>query len=63
MNEIDRANLSDQTKFILAEIKKNKTILTQTLIKEKYTVKKLSKYVSTFNYVDKTLIFLNSTTE
>ena len=40
MNEIDKTNLSDQTKFRLDEIKKKlKVILTQKLIKENYAVK------------------------
>ena len=39
-----------------------KIVLTQKSIKESYAVKKLSKYVTTFNYIDKILIVLNATT-
>ena len=62
MNEIDKTKLSDQTKFKLDERKKWKIILTQKSIKENYAVKKLSKYASTFNYIEKILIVLNATT-
>ena len=59
MNEIDKTNWSDQTKFRLDEIKKKmKVIFNQ----RKLCSKKLSKYVSTFNYNDKILIVLNATT-
>ena len=62
MNEIDQKNLSDQTKFRLDEIKKKfKVILTQ-INQRKLSSKKLSKYVSTFNYIDKIIIVLNATT-
>ena len=37
MNETDKTNLTDQTKFRLNEI--SKIILTQKLIKENYAVK------------------------
>ena len=37
-------------------------ILTQELIKKKLCSNKLSKYVTTFNYMDKILIILNATT-
>ena len=39
-----------------------KIILTHKLIKENHAVKKLSKYVTTCNYIDKILIVLNITT-
>ena len=59
MNEIDKTSWSDQTKFRLDEIKKKmKVIFNQ----RKLCSKKLSKYVSTFNYIDKILIVLNTTT-
>ena len=39
MNEIDKTNLTDETKFRLNEISKIENILTQILIKENHTVK------------------------
>ena len=39
MHEIDKTNLSDQTKFILYEIKKLKIILSMRSMKENHTVK------------------------
>ena len=62
MNEIDKKNLSDQTKFRLDEIKKIESYFNSEIIQSKLRSKKLSKYVSTFNYIDKILIVLNATT-
>ena len=39
MNEIDKTNLTDETKFRLNEISKIENILTQILIKENRAVK------------------------
>ena len=39
MNEIDKTNLTDETKFRLNEISKIENILTQILIKENCAVK------------------------
>ena len=39
MNEIDKTNLTDQTKFQLNEITKIEIILTRKLIKENYVEK------------------------
>ena len=57
------SNLSNQTKFNLNKIYKLKTNLTQKFKKEKQWVKKLSKYIATFDYFDKTLIVLSATSE
>ena len=38
-----------------------KIILTKKLIKENYVLKKLTKYVPTFDYLDKILIVLSAT--
>ena len=62
MNEIDKTKLSDQTKFRLDEIKKIENYFHEEINQRKVSSKKLSKYVTTFNYVDKTLIVLNATT-
>ena len=39
MNEIDKTNLTDQTKCRLNEISKLKIILTQRLVKENFAAK------------------------
>ena len=62
MNEIDKTKLSDQTKFRLNEIKKIENYFNSEINQRKLCSKKLSKYVTTFNYMDKILIVLNATT-
>ena len=62
MNEIDKTKLSDPTKFRLDEIKKIETYFHEEINQRKLSSKKLSKYVTTFNYIDKILIVLNTTT-
>ena len=62
MDEIDKTNLSDQTKFRLDKIKEIKTYFHEEINQRKVSSKKLSKYVTTFNYIDKILIVLNATT-
>ena len=59
MHEIDKTKLTDQTKFRLYEIKK---VLSMTLINKKNTVKKLNKYVTIFDCIDKILIALSAAT-
>ena len=62
MDEIDKTNFSDQTKFRIDEIKKIENYFNSEINQRKLSSKKLSKYVSTFNYIDKILIVLNATT-
>ena len=62
MDEIDKTKLSDQTKFRLDEIKKIENYFNSEINQRKLCCKKLSKYVTTFNYMDKILIVLNATT-
>ena len=62
MDEIDKTKLSDQTKFRLDEIKKIENYFNSEINQRKLCSKKLSKYVTTFNYIDKILIVLNATT-
>ena len=62
MDEIDKTNFSDQTKFRLDEIKKIENYFNSEINQRKLCSKKLSKYVTTFNYIDKILIILNATT-
>ena len=62
MDEIDKTNLSDQTKFRLDEIKKIENYFNSEINQRKLCSKKLSKYVSAFNYIDKIFIVFNATT-
>ena len=61
MNEIDKTKLSDQTKFRLDEIKKIENYFNSEINQRKLCSKKVNKYVTTFNYIDKILIVLNAT--
>ena len=51
MNEIDKTNLTDQTKFRLNEITKFENYLNQEINQRKICSKKLSKYVAAFDYI------------
>ena len=62
INEIDKTKLSDPTKFRLDEIKKIETYFHEEINQRKLCSKKVNKYVTTFNYIDKILIVLNATT-
>ena len=53
MNEINKANLSQQIKFLLNEISKIEDYFHQDISQRKSCSKKLSKYVTTFDYIDK----------
>ena len=61
MNEVDKTKLSEQTKFRLDEISKIETYFNSEINQRKLCSKKLSKYVSAFNYIDQILIVLNAT--
>ena len=62
MNEINKTKLSDQTKFRLYEIKKIENYFIDEINQRKSYSKKLSKYVTAFDYIDKILIVLSATT-
>ena len=62
MHEIDKTKLSDQTKFRLYEIKKIENYFINEINERKSYSKKLSKYVTTFDYIDKILIILSAAT-
>ena len=62
MNEIDKTKLTDQTKLRLEEIKRIENYFHEELNQRKLCNKKLSKHVTTFNYIDKILIVLTATT-
>ena len=56
MHEIDKTKLSDQTKYRLQKIKKYENYFINEI--ESYS-KKLSKYVTIYDYTDKILIVLS----
>ena len=61
MHEIDQTKLSDQTKYRLYEIKKIENYFINEINKRKSYSKKLHKYVTIFDYIDKILIVLSGT--
>ena len=54
--EIDKTNLTDQTKYRLNEITKIENFFIEEINQRKSYIKKLSRYVTTFDYVEKVLI-------
>ena len=62
MNEIDKTNLTDQTKFRMDEISKIENYFNSEINQRKLYSKKSRKYVTTFDYVDKILIAISATT-
>ena len=61
MNEINKTNLSEQTKFRLSEIIRIENYFHQEINQRKSCSKKLNKYVTAFDYIDKILIVLSAT--
>ena len=61
MNEIHKTNLTDQTKYRLNEISKIENYFNSEVSQRKSCIKKLSKYITTFDYIDKVLIVLIAT--
>ena len=62
MHEIDKPKLSEQTKFRLSEIKEIENYFINEINQQKTYSKKLNKYVTIFDYIDKILIVLSATT-
>ena len=60
MNKIKKKNLSEQTKFRLSKIIVIENYFYQEINQRKLCSKKLSKYVTTFDYIDMILIFLSA---
>ena len=58
---IDKTDLSEQTKFRLDEISKIENYFIEEINQRKSCSKKLSKYVTAFDYIDKILIVLSAT--
>ena len=61
MNEVNKINLSEQAKFRLSEIIGIENYFHQEINQRKLCSKKLSKYVTVFDYIDKILIVLSTT--
>ena len=61
MNEIDKTNLTDQTKYRLNKISKIENYFNSEINQRKNASKKLRKYVSAFDYIEKVLIVLSAT--
>ena len=62
--EIDKTNLNEQKEIRInkiSEIEKYQEKNIKRLIKENYTVKKLSRYVAAFDYIGKVLTVLGAT--
>ena len=62
MHEIDKTKLTDQTKLRLCEIKNIENYFINEINERISYSKKLSKYVTIFDYIDKVLIILSTTT-
>ena len=60
MNEINKTNLTVQTKIRLNKITKIENYFHHNINQRKSCSKKLSKYVAAFDYIDKILIVLSS---
>ena len=58
---IDKTNLSEQTKFRLSEISGIENYYYQEINQRKSCSKKLNKYDTAFDYIDKILIVLSAT--
>ena len=61
MNETNKINLSEPTKFRLSEIIGIENYFHQESNQRKSYSKKLNKYVTAFDYIDKVLIVLSAT--
>ena len=61
MNKIDKTNLCDQTKFRLNEISNTENYFDSETNQRKLFSKKLSKYATAFDYIEKVLVVLSST--
>ena len=59
---INKTDLSEQTKLRLDEINKIENYFIKEINQRKSCSKKLSKYVAAFEYIDKILIVLSTTT-
>ena len=58
MDEINKINLSEQTKFRLDEISKIENYFIEEINQRKSCSRKLNKYIRTFDYIDTFLVLL-----
>ena len=61
MNEFNKINLSEQTKFRLSEIIRIENYFHQEINQRKSCSKKLTRYITAIDYIDKIFIFLSAT--
>ena len=61
MDEIEKISLSEQTKFRLSQTIRIEDYSHQEINQRKSCSKKLSKYVTAFDYIDKILIVVSAT--
>ena len=61
MNEFNKINLSEQTKFRLSEIIGIENYFHQEINQRKSCSKKLTRYITAIDYIDKIFIFLSAT--
>ena len=61
IESIGKINLTEQTKFWLSEIIRIKNYFYQKINERKSCIRKLNKYVTIFEYIDKILIILSAT--
>ena len=61
LEAIDKTNLTEQTKFGLSEISGVEDYFYQEINQRKSCSKKLNKYVTVFDYIDKILMVLSAT--
>ena len=62
MDEIDKTKLNEQAKIILNKISEIENYFHEEINQRKSFSKKLSKYVTAFDYIDKILIALGAAT-
>ena len=62
MEAIDKTNLTEETKFHLNKIGKIENYFHEEINQRKLCSKKVNKYVTVFDYIDKVLIVLSATT-
>ena len=60
MNEINKLNLSEQTKFWLSEIIRIENYFHQEISQRKSYSKTVSKYATAFDYIDDVLVVLSA---
>ena len=61
LEEIDKTVLSEQTKFRLSKIIGIENYFYQEIYQRKSCSKKINKYITAFDYIDKILIVLRAT--